>query len=283
MELVNTIIERIEQNPTLDKVAAPVVSNASKLVKPTVTRNLLSGTALGHPAHPMLTDLPIGAWGSAVLLDLVGGVRARPAADLLVKAGIVSALPAIATGLNDLSDTYGPETRVGIVHAGSVAAGVVAFTLSARCRGRGNRGRAKFLGLLGMGAVAAGGFLGGHLSFTKGVNVNRVAHEYGPSDWTAVLGDEELADGEHRKVDAGGTAVLVWRDGALIWAISNTCSHMGGPLDEGAFDHGHVTCPWHGSVFRVRDGGIERGPACVTQPVYEARVHDGQIEVRSKA
>jgi nitrite reductase/ring-hydroxylating ferredoxin subunit len=55
---------------------------------------------------------------------------------------------------------------------------------------------------------------------------------------------------------------------------------MGGPLDEGAVSDGYVTCPWHGSIFRFTDGGIVRGPASTPQPLYDAQIRDGQIEVR---
>ena len=281
MKPIDDLIKQIEAATQLDKCTKPVVDVAQKAVRPTAVRNALSGTLIGHPAHPMLTDLPIGAWMSAAVLDVFGGKRARSSADLLVKAGILAALPTAASGLNDMSDTFGEETRLAFVHGAVNTGALVLYCMSSRARKRGRRGTGKLLGFAGLGAMAAGGFLGGHLSFAKGVNVNRLAWEYRPSDWTSVLADSELADGEHRKVDAGGVGVLVWRNGKTIRALSATCSHMGGPLDEGPIVNGCVTCPWHGSVFRMRDGGIERGPACVSQPVFETRVNEGQIEVRS--
>lgn len=279
MKLAEELIERIEHASVLDAVSKPLVSAVGKAVKPREVRNWLSGTPLGHPAHPMLTDVPIGAWASATLLDLVGGSSAEHAADLLVCAGVLAALPTAASGLNDWSDTYGGETRVGLVHAGMNTSALAIYCLSARERRHGHRLRGKLLGVAGFGTLVAGSYLGGHLSFGKGTNVNRTAWEFPPEDWTPVLADAELGDGEHRRVDAAGTAVLLWRDGDAVHAISATCSHMGGPLDEGEFADGCVTCPWHGSIFRLRDGGIERGPACVRQPVYRTRVTDGQIEV----
>lgn len=281
MKLIEDLIERIGGATGLDRYAKPVVDAAQKAVKPTAVRNALSGTLIGHPAHPMLTDLPIGAWTSAALLDVFGGEAGRSGADLLVKAGILAAIPTAAAGMNDMSDTYGEETRLAFVHGAANSGALVLYFLSSRARKRGHRGAGKLLSFAGLGAMAAGGYLGGHLAFTRGVNVNRLAWEYRPSDWTPVLADTELGEGEHRKVEAAGVAVLLWRDGQTIRAISATCSHMGGPLDEGPIVDGCVTCPWHGSVFRMRDGGIERGPACVDQPVFETRVNDGQIEVRS--
>ncbi len=281
MKVLSAIIDRIERANALDAVTKPLVALAGKAVRPRLVRNLASGTPLGHPLHPMLTDVPIGAWGASALLDAVGGRASEPAADLLVLAGIAAALPTAASGLNDWSDTYGPDTRIGLVHAGANSCALLLYVASALARRRGHRVAGKALGLLGLGAVTAGGYLGGHLSFTKGVNVNRVAWEHQPEEWTAVLADAELADGEHRKVDADGTGVLLHRASGGIQAIAATCSHMGGPLDEGTIADGCVTCPWHGSVFRLSDGSIERGPACVPQPVYQTRVADGTIEVRA--
>jgi nitrite reductase/ring-hydroxylating ferredoxin subunit len=279
MRLMTEIIDRIERTEALDAVSKPLVDFVAKAVRPRAVRNWLSGTPLGHPLHPMLTDVPIGAWTMASFLDLCGGEAAEPAADLLVKAGALAALPTAASGLNDWSDTYGPETRIGLVHAGANSSALLIYLASARARKHGHRGFGKLLGLLGLGTLVAGSYLGGHLSFGKGTNVNRTAWQEGPGEWTPVLAEAELGEAA-RKVDAGGVPVLLCRDGGRIRALANTCSHMGGPLDEGTFADGCVTCPWHGSVFRLSDGGIVRGPATTAQPHYETRVQDGQIEVR---
>jgi uncharacterized membrane protein len=101
----------------LSILSGPLARTVGRAVRPRVVRNLLSGTYLGHPLHPVLTDLPIGAWVMSALLDAAGGPAAEGAADLLVAAGVVAAVPTAAAGLNDWSDTSGPETRVGLVHA----------------------------------------------------------------------------------------------------------------------------------------------------------------------
>ncbi len=283
MAFPDEFVRRIERFAPLDTVAKPVRGLVSRAVQPRLLRNLLSGTKLGHPAHPMLTDVPIGAWTMSALLDAVGGAGAEPAADLLIGVGIVSAIPTAMTGLNDWSDTIGAETRLGTVHAAAnvVALGFYAASLLARRAGR--RGSGKALGLAGAGALMVGGFLGGHLSYARAVNVNHTAFEHGPQDWTPVLGDAELSEGEHRSVSADGVAVLLVRHGGRLHALANTCTHAGGPLDEGEVFDGCVTCPWHGSTFNLADGDIVRGPASVPQPTYRTRVHDGKIEVRSQA
>ncbi|MGH3979193.1 MAG: Rieske 2Fe-2S domain-containing protein [Pseudonocardiaceae bacterium] len=282
MAIAHELARRLEGVSALDKVTKPLTALVGRALRPRPIRNLLSGTNLGHPLHPMLTDLPIGAWSMSALLDTVGGRDAQPAADLLVGAGILAALPTAATGLNDWSDTYGPETRVGLVHASANVAALGLYVASLIARRQGKRGRGRVLGLAGLGALTVGGYLGGHLSFVAGVKVNHTAFEHRPAQWTPVLAESELADGEHRKALAGEAPVLLYRDGEQVLALANTCSHAGGPLDKGQFTDGCVTCPWHASTFRLADGIIVRGPASTPQPTYDTRIRDGQIEIRAR-
>ena len=97
-----------------------------------------------------------------------------------------------------------------------------------------------------------------------------------------MLDDGELADGQMRCVEADGTAVMVARAGGSLYALSNHCSHRGGPLHEGTLDDTSVTCPWHHSVFDLRDGALIHGPAAYPQPAWDARVREGRIEVRRR-
>lgn len=283
MSLPHSLVSRLERVTALDKVAALLQPAAGRLVQPRLVRNLLSGTYVGHAVHPVLTDLPIGAWSMAALLDTVGGPDTAPAADLLVGAGILAAVPTAATGINDWADTYGAETRIGVVHGTANVAALALYVSSFIARRRGQRDRGRVLGLAGLGVLLAGGYLGGHLSFARGVGVNHTAFEHRPEDWTPVLPDAELGVGEHRKVLAGEAPVLLARGAGGLAALANTCSHAGGPLDEGEFADGCVICPWHGSTFRLDDGEVVRGPASTPQPTYETRVQDGWIEVRARA
>ena len=282
MTQLEDLVARVETWKALDRVAEPLARAVGRAVRPTPVRNVLSGTVIGHPLHPLLTDVPIGAWTMAAVLDLAGGPGTARAADVLVAAGLAAAVPTAATGLNDWSDTQGADRRIGLVHAtaNSVALTFYAASLAARLRGRRGAGRA--LALAGYGCVTAGGYLGGHLVFARGVNVNRTAWRRGPRRWTDVLADADLAAGEHRRVPAGAVSVLLVRDGNRIEALDSVCSHLGGPLEEGTVDGGCVTCPWHGSTFRLADGAVVRGPATDAQPSYEARVEEGRIQVRRR-
>ena len=281
MNMLHRTVRRLERLEKLDRLSKPLAAAVGRAVRPRTVRNLLSGTNLGHPLHPMLTDLPIGAWTMSLLLDTAGGPAAEPAADLLVAVGAAAALPTAASGLNDWADTVGPETRVGLIHATLNTGALSLYLASLGARACSRRRLGRTLALAGFGTLLAGSYLGGHLSFVKGVNVNRTAYEERPGDWTQVTPEEGLAEGEHRKVSAGSEQVLLYRTAGQVYALSNTCSHMGGPLDEGTFADGCVTCPWHGSTFRLADGSIVRGPASTPQPHYETRVQDGRIEVRS--
>lgn len=280
MNPLNAALAAIERFQGLDQVASSLATAVGRAVQPRPVRNILSGTPIGHPLHPILTDLPIGAWGMAALLDTVGGSASAPAADMLVVAGIVTAVPTAAAGLNDWSDTQGKARRTGLVHAAANGTALCLYTASAVARSAGHRGLGKTLGLAGFGILMFGGFLGGHLSYALAVNVNKTADRNGPSKWTPVLGEAELSDGGHRKVDVAGISVLLHRSGSEIRALDSVCSHMGGPLEEGEIVDGCVVCPWHGSTFRLEDGSIVRGPASHPQPFYETRINDGKIEVR---
>jgi nitrite reductase/ring-hydroxylating ferredoxin subunit len=283
MSLLHGPVRRVERAEVLDAPATFLTRLIGRAVGPRLVRNLLSGTYLGHPLHPVLTDLPIGAWAMSTMLDTVGGPDTERGADLLVAAGIAAAVPTAATGLNDWSSTSGPDARVGLLHAAVNTTALSLFTASLLARTRGHRARGRLLGRLGLGVLLVGGDLGGHLTFARGVDVNRTAWQEGPREWTPVLTDAELADRRPRRVDAGGLPVLLYRQADRLYALASTCTHMGGPLDEGTITDGCVTCPWHGSTFRLSDGHIWRGPATSPEPRYQTRVRDGQIEIRLPA
>ena len=282
MKALDKLVTRLEKADRLDAVAAPVGAAVSRAVQPRAVRNLLSGTWLGHALHPVLTDVPTGAWSMATLLDLVGGESAESAADLLVGVGIMSAVPTSATGLNDWSDTMGAESRVGVAHASANVAALGLYAGSLLARRAGHRRRGTVLGLAGLAALSVGGYLGGHLAFANAVNVNHTAFEHRPGDWTSVLTESQLEEGQPRQVVSGDATIMLVRHGGHIYALANRCSHLGGPLDEGQIIDGCVQCPWHQSTFRLHDGHIVRGPASAPQPTYDVRVQAGDIEVRAR-
>jgi uncharacterized membrane protein len=180
------IAEALEEQSSLDRLADPIAGFASRRLagRP---KEILSGAWLGHPLHPLLTDLPIGAWTSATLLDLFGGRRARPAADALVGVGIATALPTAISGVSDWSDLEPRQRRVGLVHAAANDLALGFYLASFVARRRGRRVRGTLLGLLGAAAMSAGGYLGGHLVYELGAGVDRSAFQDTPDEESPVV------------------------------------------------------------------------------------------------
>jgi nitrite reductase/ring-hydroxylating ferredoxin subunit/uncharacterized membrane protein len=267
----------------LDPLGKALGSAARTAFKPQRLKEALSGSWLGHPLHPILTDVTIGTFTSAVLLDWLGGSESRLASRRLIGLGLLSAAPVVASGYSDWGDSeVGNDAvrRIGVVHAASNATASTLFAASWIARQRGNDGRS--LALAGAAALTAGGYLGGHLSFAEGIGVDRHKFEGAPEGWTDVLGEADVGEGQMRCVEAEGTAVLVARWQGELHALSNSCSHRGAPLHEGEIQDGNVVCPWHASVFALSDGALIHGPAAYPQPAWDTRVRAGRIEVRRR-
>jgi nitrite reductase/ring-hydroxylating ferredoxin subunit/uncharacterized membrane protein len=279
--LLENAMKRLEQAEGLDELAGKLVGLVGPAVRPRLVKNALSGTWLGHRFHPLLVPLPIGFWSGALIFDLIATRRARWAADVLVGSGIAAAVPTAAAGLSDWADAEPEGRRVGLVHLSCNTLALVCYSASLAARLLGRRKAGVGLGLAGAAAISAGGYLGGHLSYVQGVGVERRRFAGGPKEWTGVLDAAELAEGAPRVVRADDTEILLVREGNRLHALWASCTHEGGPLAEGSFADGCVTCPWHGSTFRLADGHVVRGPAAASQPVYEARVTDGKVEVRA--
>jgi uncharacterized membrane protein len=161
----------IENDARLDQYVDRLAAFVAPRLGRGTTRDLLGGRWMGHSLHPLMTDLPIGFWTSATVLDWLGGRRAAPMARRLVGLGVLSALPTVVTGLSDWSGASRPAQRVGVVHAATTCVAVGAFTWSwvERRRGHGIRGR--LLALAGGGVATVGGHFGGHLAIARGVGV----------------------------------------------------------------------------------------------------------------
>ena len=289
--MLNHIVNRfIERQRWLEPVAdflQKVVAGSYKLLgKPGHDlKTLANGTWLGHPLHPVLTDIPIGAWTLAVLFDIIYLFRGThgwiSAADVTIFVGLLGALGAAITGYTDWSDTVDRERRVGVAHGllNTVATVVYLVSLIIRVT-HGSRGLAIVLALIGYGIVITAAFLGGELVFSIGTGVNHHAWQEVPTKFTKVMLEGQLTDNMLVKAMAGDTPILLFKRGSTICAISETCSHAGGPLSEGELDGNLVQCPWHASRFDICTGQVKGGPATISQVRYETRIQNGQIEVR---
>lgn len=163
--------QRVEDLRALDPVDAALRPAALALTGRPLARHLLHGHWLGHAVHPLMTDVPLGCWTAATLLDLLGTDDDRPAARRLVGYGILAALPTALTGAAEwgaVKDVR--DRRTGLVHAASNSVGLALYTGSWLAR-RGGRDRlAAALAVAGGAAAGVGGFLGGHLTEARKVS-----------------------------------------------------------------------------------------------------------------
>ncbi|HKF37208.1 MAG TPA: Rieske 2Fe-2S domain-containing protein [Ktedonobacteraceae bacterium] len=270
---------------TLQHAIGVIVGSGRK--PPRRLKSLLNGTWLGHPLHPVMTDVPITAWVLTAVFDIIWLIAhptwAAYGAFVTVIVGLLGALGAIVTGLTDWSDTYGAERRVGLNHALFNACATILYLVSFILRllaGPGDGIAAVILGFVGLASVFYAAYLGGDMVFTKGTGVNHTAWEVGSEDYEVVLPEARVEENTLYRVTATGVPVVLLRQGSQFYAISATCPHAGGPLDEGTLTGDIVQCPWHGSRFCMRDGHVLTGPATVDAPRYDVRVRNGQVEVK---
>jgi nitrite reductase/ring-hydroxylating ferredoxin subunit/uncharacterized membrane protein len=275
-------LDRLEDLSALDKVAQPLSRAVDAAVRPQALEDALHGTWLGHPLHTALVQLPIGSFLSATLLDLLGGDERS--ADLLAGIGLASSLPAAAAGATDWSKSNPSTQRVGLVHALLNTAGLALWTGSLVARRAGRRRAGTGWGLVGTAVLGASAAIGGHLSYRDGLGANHEADiaDTGPTDWTDI-GGADVPEGKPVLRDAAGTPVLLVRTGESIEALANRCAHQAGPLHEGTLHDGCVTCPWHGSTFRMSTGAVVHGPSVHPQPALDVRRREGRLEVRLRA
>jgi nitrite reductase/ring-hydroxylating ferredoxin subunit/uncharacterized membrane protein len=250
-------------------------------------KDVVHGTkGLGHPLHPALTDIPLGAWTAGVAADLLHyAIPSLPTAvgDIGVGFGLIAGLGSAVSGYTDHHETYGQERRFATLHGLLMTLVLAVMTVSVVLRWKAGfdaHGVAVVLALGGLLIALAGAYLGGHLTFGIGTMVNHNAWATGPEDFVAVGKASDFTEGALKLVQAGEMPVLLTRVGGQLYAIANTCSHAGGPLNEGSLEGDVVTCPWHGSRFCVRDGAVRGGPATFPQPELTVLEEHGRVKVK---
>src|SRR4051794_28859032 len=278
------LVRKVETAGFLDAPAKAVAKQVRSLLSSSTTvKEAVSGTWLGHALHPLLTDVVIGSFVSATLLDLLGGDRDGRASERLIGVGIAAYAPTALTGANDWADTEPVSDavrRVGLAHALTNTTALSLYTASLAARRRGARGRGALLGAGGASVLLAGGYLGGDLSFAKGVGPAETVFDPGPTDWTPAADASQLPEGRPTRVVVDETPVLVLRDADRFYAIHDRCSHRGCSLSDGEIDGDEIVCACHGSRFDRRDGSVQRGPATAPQPAFQTRINGERVEVR---
>jgi nitrite reductase/ring-hydroxylating ferredoxin subunit/uncharacterized membrane protein len=288
--MVTNYIEKVtEEIPLLQKEGESLAQFIHKLVlqggeSTRTVADILHGIWLGHPLHPLLTDIVVGAWTLGALFDVISlssdSSQMEEMADKLTAIGTLAAIPTAVSGVADFSTIPKSAAGVGLTHALMTDASLVMYLLSLRARKKRQRSQGLLWSALGFGLISAGAYLGGHLVFNKRVGVKRTGAVSEPQQWTPVLAEAELPEYEPKRVEVEEQPVLLYRHGARIYAVGAVCPHAGGPLEEGYFTGNRVQCPWHDSVFNLEDGQVIHGPSPYPVPGYETRIRQGQIEVR---
>jgi nitrite reductase/ring-hydroxylating ferredoxin subunit/uncharacterized membrane protein len=276
-----------EQSAVLDSYAdrlQPLLHTLVEQGGPAAQRakNWLNGTWLGHPLHPALTDVPIGAWTTGAILDMVGSVEA---ADAAFTVGVLSAVPTALAGAADWSDTEGEPRRLGLLHALLNSAGLMLIVGSLFARRNNRRALGIALSTLGLSLSGVSAWIGGHLVYVLGTSIGRTAFEPPVADYTVVARADAVEDGKlfgaDLDVDGVKIPLVLVKRGSTVMAIDGTCTHWGEKLSNGKLvEDNCVECPWHGSRFNMVDGRVRQGPATVPAHVFEARIREGNIEVR---
>ena len=287
--LIGRVVRRQSWLDPVSDVVQKLTSGTYRALGPAgpPLRNLMHGTwLLRHPLHPAVTDVPIGAWTVGVVADYVAHFTSRipeSAGDVALAVGLVVALLALITGYTDFTDTIGLERRFGIAHGLLMSTVVLIDVASLALRWWGSQGLhplAVGLSTAAFAVLLLGAWIGGHVVFGIGYSVNHDAFLDGPEDWAAAGHADDVPAQGMRVVEAGGMRIMLARAGNRICALSDTCTHAGGPLHEGVLEGGIVTCPWHGSRFRLTDGRAVGGPATFDQPRLIVRDTDGRLEVK---
>jgi|SRR5579884_932208 len=287
--MLQRLVEILQDQAVLDTLADAVQPPLREAVRQkhgagAAVKTFLSGTWLGHPLHPILKDVPIGAWTMAAIFDAlesdIGHGEFAPASDICVATGLAGALASAVTGLADWSDTRGHARRIGVAHAllNITATSLYAASLALR---RNHRASAVGISYAGFAIMLLGAYLGGHLVFGEQIGVNHAVEESLPTNFIPVLPENALREDEPQRVSANGLPIVLVRQKNRVHALLDRCAHMGGPLSEGPVEGDTIRCPWHGSRFCLEDGGVVEGPATIGVPRFEARVIDGWIQVRA--
>ena len=284
MDSTNALMQAVD-NPAIDRVAEPLskaVRGAYDAAGPggRQVKDALHGVWLGHPLHPVFTDVPIGAWTTALALDLAanGDPAMRRAATFAMGVGLAGATGAAVTGLTDWSETDGRSRRAGLIHGLLNVTATTLFATAFALRRKDSHDGGRACAWMGYAVALGAAYLGGDLVYRQRIGVTHADADV-PEEFTPVIDSDAVKENTMVCVRAGHTDVLLVRQHGRVSALAHACAHLGGPLSEGTLKEGSVVCPWHGSEFALEDGRVLNGPATHNQPCLEVRERDGKIEV----
>jgi nitrite reductase/ring-hydroxylating ferredoxin subunit/uncharacterized membrane protein len=247
-------------------------------------RNVLHGSWLGHPFHATITDVPTGAWTTAFVLDsaevLFGKRELGPGADAAIAFGLVGASAASVSGWADWKHTKGSTQRTGLLHGLINGAATGFYLISFLLRRTGARGLGQVFSTIGFGLTLAGAYLGGELVFDRLVGVSRAEIPEEPEEFTPIASVDDLQENVPYRFEVNEVPVVVVRSNGMFYALSDVCAHLGRPLSGGEVHDGCITCPAHGSTYKLENGAVVTGPAAYPQPTFDVRINEGYVEIR---
>lgn len=248
----------------------------------------------GHPLHPILVSFPIVFFISAFGTDLVQWFTRddlyNTAADILGKAGIISALVAAIPGMIDYFSVVPPESSAkkrGTKHAILNSSAVMIYLVVLFLR-KEQASLALIVACEGVAIVllTAAGWLGGTLVVRNQVgvdhryaNAGRWTEEHIRTDSSRVeLKETEVLElNQMRLLHVNGQRIVVGRTENGLVAFDDHCTHRGGSLADGVLICSTVQCPWHGSQFDVASGKCKAGPAQQDIRTYHVMQENGKI------
>lgn len=251
----------------------------------------------GHPIHPTIVPFPFAFLLGAFGFDIAGRLLDNPGfwqtGGVLAIAGLVAALVAAVPGLIDYLRTVPPHSsgkRRATWHMVLNLSTVAVFAIAAVLRGDITTAPDTALLMLegvGAGMLLAAGWMGGTLVTRNQIGVD---HRYaGAGRWkdqsfdaatgqALVVADlNELQVNQMKLLRVGPKRVVLARTEQGYTAFADRCTHRGASLADGAMICGTVQCPWHGSQFDARTGGVKAGPAAHAIEVYRVREQDGRV------
>jgi nitrite reductase/ring-hydroxylating ferredoxin subunit/uncharacterized membrane protein len=286
MDGTNALMRSVD-NPAVDRLAEPLSRAVRAAYESAGTggqraKNAIHGVWLGHPLHPVFTDVPIGAWTTALALDAAGDgdPAMRRAATFAMGVGLAGAAGAAVTGLTDWSETGGRSRRVGLIHGLLNVTATTLFATAFAQRRNNSHAGGRVCAWMGYAIALGAAYLGGDLVYGRRIGVTHADADL-PEEFTPVFNSVDLPENSMVRAHAGETELLLVRQHGRVCALVHTCAHLGGPLSEGTLKDGSVVCPWHGSEFALDDGRVLNGPSPHDQPCLQAREHGGLIEVKA--
>jgi nitrite reductase/ring-hydroxylating ferredoxin subunit len=288
MQALDRLVARIAREPVFDKAGDRISSfweaSRKQLGLGEGAMDVLHGKWLGHPLHPLLTDVPIGAWLTTAFLDVLdlAGENTATAATWAVGAGVVMAAPTALAGLADWSHTSGEKRRIGVAHALLNTAALGCYTLSLVFR-LADGGPAKIFAFAGLGLIGVSAYLGGHLVYSARVGVKHESDAAAPPQSMPAVDLAALVEDTPVAVEVKGLPVMVVRHGRAVYALADTCPHLGCSLAQGSVQDGMIVCGCHGSAFDLVDGSLVQGPSVYSVDSFKTTEIDGKVLIAAES